>query len=244
MKRLSLRLAAALLLLPINCYAAQPPGKPAATITITVPAGDVQPGDDVDLAVAGVTAADLVPGKIYFLPPENATARCKLVVQWAATGLEPVITFRAKSAGSYRVTLVKALPAEQLLAATAVVVVKGAPPPPDPPDPGPGPGPSPNPPSKPKALVIEEQSQRTAAQAVVLSSLKVRAVFSGGFVVEDKDVRDSKGQTPAKLQPYIDTAVKAGLPYLFIFDDAGKLWKETKLPATVDDTLGLLKKGR
>ena len=221
-------------------WAAETPPAPAPLLIIP-PIGDVLVGDDVDMATQGLTVGDLVPGKVFFLPPESSAARCKLVVQWGTTGLEPVITFRANRAGTYRMTLVKALPAEQLTAATVVVTVKGEGPAPDP---TPGPTPGPNPPAKPKCLVIEEQSQRTAAQAVVLSSQKVRAAFSGGFVVEDKDVKDKTGKTPAGLQPYIDVAVKAGLPYVFVFGDDGKVWKEAKLPATVDAMLGLLKEGK
>ncbi len=250
-RKLFYAMAAALCLLPMSvadppAFSAEPavalqnlPAPKADPIRIVVPA-DMVPGEDYDLPVSGLSVNDLVPGRVLFLPPEATNVRCKLTVVWSLAGLEPQIAFRAKLAGNYRIVIVKSLPQEQLMAAVAIVTVKGDVPPPDPPDP-PGPGPTPK---KPRCLIIEEQSQRTAAQAVVLSSAKVRAAFSGGFVVEDKDVKDASGKTPTALQPFIDTATKAGLPYLFIFGDDGKLWKEGKLPAVADDVLALLKGGK
>ena len=150
MKRLFLLLTTALLLVPVDVnrvVIAQPspadttalttlPTPKADPIKILVPA-DIVPGEDYDIPVMGLSVNDLVPGKVLFLPPESSSARVKLVVQWSLAGLEPVIIFRAKAPGNYRLVIVKSLPNEQLMAAVAVVTVKGDVTPPDPPPPEP-----------------------------------------------------------------------------------------------------------
>jgi hypothetical protein len=221
---------------PYNSFAAEPP-----TITIVVPAVEVLPGDDVDLAVTGVLPADLTPGKIFFLPPENATARCRLTIQWAASGLEPVITFRAKSPGSYRVTLVKAMPTEKLLAATAIVTVGG-------PNPDPFPNPDPVPaPGKLDVLLLQETADVVSlppAQRAILTSLTFRKFLQSkghNFLgCKDKDARDSKGAVPAELAPFFSAA--GGKTPSIVIRYANGIIKVFPLPADEAATTALLTK--
>lgn len=233
-----LLLFAAALLLPLTAWAAEPA---APTITIIVPSGEILPGDDVDLAVTGVLPADLTPGKVFFLPPENATARCKLIIQWSALGQEPVITFRAKSPGAYRVCLVKALPNEKLLAATAVVTVGG--PNPDPfPDPKPDPQPVPG--SRFQVVIIQPESGRTPDQAAVWFAKELREYLTkqGHGPLQPLDLHSKP--VPKELAGVFSSASVAGktLPRLYLATLDGKaIVYEGDPPATVPAFLTLLK---
>lgn len=258
MKRILLALmAAALCLLPINLPAAEPPAAPTAVtaapapkpaapkpvpvtaITIIVPAVEILPGEDYDLSVTGVTPADLTPGKVFFLPPESSLARVKLTVQWTALGLEPVITFRAKSPGSYRVTLVKAVPVEKLLAATAIVVVKGAQP-----DPFPDPDPKPDPaPVKLTAVAIVEETAERSKLPVAQRALIGNATFRQAVEAKGLKFRriDPDDQLPAEWQWAVKAASAKPLPVLAFYD--GAIAKAIPLPADEAAAVKLLTTG-
>ncbi len=127
--------------------------------------------------------------------------------------------------------------------------------PPDPPDP-----PTPQP-QKVTAVVIEESSQRTPAQAsVVLSPTIASWVQAGGhkWYVFDRDaenvgrvpVCDSRGcRTEQRagldpsFKPFFEAARGKPLPRLVIaVQGQGKILSEVALPATASETLALLKK--
>jgi len=127
--------------------------------------------------------------------------------------------------------------------------------PPTPPDP-----PAPQP-QKITAVVIEESSQRTPAQAsVVLSPTIASWVQAGGhkWYVFDRDaentsrvpVCDSRGcRTEQRsgldpsFKPFFDAARGKPLPRLVIaVQGQGKILSEVALPATASETLALLKK--
>jgi hypothetical protein len=103
--------------------------------------------------------------------------------------------------------------------------------------------PTPTPTEAVRALVIEEQSARTAEQGIIYGSQRVRQAFSGGFQVEDKDVKGPDGKTPPALKPFIERAIPRGLPYIYLFDKDGATVREAGLPATVDEVLKF-KEGR
>lgn len=115
------------------------------------------------------------------------------------------------------------------------------------PEPDPDPGPSPNPTPEPVedlwGLIIEESSERTAAQAAVITSVRVRSQLKPGrWNVADKDVKNSRGTQMPNLVPWIERAKRRGLPTLFLHDGKGRALYEGDIPATVDDTIELLKK--
>ena len=118
---------------------------------------------------------------------------------------------------------------------------------PDPPVPTPTPEPEPAP--EPVAplwgvLWIEESRERTAEQAAVIFSEERKLYFESSKLywrIEDKDVTDKDGKTPADLKPYIDRAVKAGTPCLFLIDTGGKILFEGKPPATSSALIALVR---
>jgi hypothetical protein len=102
---------------------------------------------------------------------------------------------------------------------------------PTPPNPGPGPSPNPDDPKPPRPvppfilLWIEETTERTAAQAQAQNDLAIRqALQRAGWQlrVVDKDIRNEKGEPPSDLAPWIEKAVKLGLPRLFVIDKTGR----------------------
>jgi hypothetical protein len=108
--------------------------------------------------------------------------------------------------------------------AAYTITRKDGPTPPTPPIP-----PDPTPVANLWGIVIEETSQRTAEQAVVLTSTKVRDLFKdGGFRVVDKDT-----ETAADVRPYQERAKGQALPVLYLVDTTGKIYYEGAIPKTV-----------
>jgi len=95
--------------------------------------------------------------------------------------------------------------------------------PPVPPEP---PKPEPAPPGPLFGIVIEESSQRTPCQATVMAAPAVRALFTGGLRIVDKDA-------PAGLDKWVQASAGQLLPVLFLTDKKGTVFYKGALPATV-----------
>lgn len=114
----------------------------------------------------------------------------------------------------------------------------------------PEPDPDPDPiPGELWSVVIEETSQRTPQQAQLYASPEARALFgSGRFLVKDKDVVDaSTGETPDRLEWYIERAEKHGFPTLFVVqgpNESGKMHVhyEGDLPDSISEYVKLVEK--
>lgn len=128
---------------------------------------------------------------------------------------------------------------------------------PIPPGPTPPPVPPPVPPVPPPVpvptvlwgIVVEESKERTPAQAVVLTSPKVDALFAankGSFRIVDgwKDDGTKRDLGPA-LDKYRDRSDELKTrPMLFVVDPTGFVYFEGKLPAKVSDVEALVGKIR
>ena len=138
---------------------------------------------------------------------------------------------------------------------TFVVGQVDPPNPPNPPDP-----PAPQP-QKVTAVVIEESSQRTPAQASVVLSPAIAAWVQAGehkWYVFDRDAEkagrvpvcdsrgcrtEERGGLDASFKSFFDAARGKPLPRLVIAaQDKGTILCEVVLPATASETLALLKK--
>jgi hypothetical protein len=121
--------------------------------------------------------------------------------------------------------------------------------------PGPNPGPEPKPDPKPDpvpppvpipteiwAVVVEESSQRTPEQAILLASPKVRDLFAKDhFRIVDKDTAVNPD-----LKPYLDRSTSKTLPLLYVVDGKGSVFYEGPLPATIqaaEELVAKIKKG-
>jgi hypothetical protein len=120
--------------------------------------------------------------------------------------------------------------------------------PPNPPGPSPGPPPEPQPPTPPPPtppfilLWIEESTERTAAQAAAQNDRIIRdALQRAGWTlrVVDKDVTDERGRRPPDLQPWIEKALKLGLPRLFVIDKNGR-YLSYRAPANPQEFIRIL----
>lgn len=199
------------------------------------------------------------PGQFVRVPAKTDGS----IVQWFALdkGLNvfPVDLLRdsktaivtASTPGRYRIMAYTALKDTPSLPAVCVIVVGDAP------DPGPGPGPGPKPDPTPPApipmegfrvlIVTETADKLTAAQTGIIFGEKVRGYLRektakgpGGtpeFRVFDKDV-DATGE--AKHWQDALRRPRTALPWLIISN--GNHGYEGPLPASVDETLTLLKK--
>jgi hypothetical protein len=139
--------------------------------------------------------------------------------------------------------LVDGMPVLKRFIVTVIIKDSPNPPPvpPVPPDP-----PVPPVPAELCAIVVEEQSARTAQQGVVLGSAKVRSAFSL-FRVVDQHVVDGSGKLPADLAPYLTLAAGKTLPYLMIVGKDGTGYWKGAMPTTVDGVLKVvadLRKGQ
>jgi len=110
------------------------------------------------------------------------------------------------------------------------------PPGPDPPDPDP-------PPAKATwCVVVEETSQRTAKQAIILASQDVRGCFARErFGVIDKDVKDENGNVPERFKPYLDGANGKNLPWMFLVDNNGNVLFQGEMPDSVVSMMDRIK---
>jgi len=138
----------------------------------------------------------------------------------------------------------------------AYIVFDGQPIPPGPTPPPVPPVPPPVPPPIPVptvlfGIVVEETKERTPAQAVVLTSPKVDALFAankGSFRIVDgwKPDGTKRDHGPA-LNKYRDRSDELKVrPMLFVVDPPGFVYAEVKLPAKVADVevlVGKIRKG-
>lgn len=137
-----------------------------------------------------------------------------------------------------------------------VSITVGTPTPP-PPDPGPGPGPGPPPSPAPipvagfRVLMVYESadlSKMPAAQQVILYSKPVRDYLNAKCIMGPDNKthdwriwdRDSDTSNESALWQAAMKRPRASVPWIIISD--GKKGYEGPLPATVDETLALLKK--
>lgn len=91
------------------------------------------------------------------------------------------------------------------------------------PQPEPKPSPRPTPPFV--ILWIEESTERTPQQAAAQNDAAIRrAIAQAGWTlrVVDKDVCNEDGVTPPDLKPWIEDAIKHGLPQLYVVDKSGR----------------------
>lgn len=148
--------------------------------------------------------------------------------------------FWALSPGEYLITgVVIDWEARRVRPLSKTVVVKGDPQPDPQPDPEPGPAPA----RELWAVVVEESSQRTPAQARVILSARVRGSFKAGrFKVADRDVLDRGGQMPSDMVFYIGHAAGKPLPRLYLVDEKEHCWFQGDMPETVDAMVALVSK--
>jgi hypothetical protein len=93
-------------------------------------------------------------------------------------------------------------------------------------------------------LWIEESKARTTDQAAVIFADERKLYFETAklvFRVEDKDATDKDDKTTADLKPYIDKAIKAGLPCLFVIATDGKIAYQGPPPATSSALVALMR---
>lgn len=133
---------------------------------------------------------------------------------------------------------------------SVIATVNGAPVPPVPPVPPTPPIPPPVPvPTTLFGIVVEESKERTPAQAVVLLSPKVGALFKadgGQFRIVDPWADDgSRRDVGVAMRPYVVRAEALKIkPYLFIVSPDGTVYSEGLLPAKVADVETLVVKIR
>lgn len=118
---------------------------------------------------------------------------------------------------------------------------------PDPPEPGPAP-PTPTPPVDVKnlwLLVIEETAEAGERRGQLFASKELadRMKARGHkWRVVDKDAKDSRGQVPSDLKPWLDRAKGKRLPRLYLITPEGQIVFEGDLPTTAKGLLEQLQK--
>lgn len=120
-------------------------------------------------------------------------------------------------------------------------VVIGAPTPPKPPDP---PGPV-NPVVKGWVVIIEETVDLAESRGRLFANADLSAYLNAkkwSLRTADKDARDSEGNVPKDLKPFIDRATGKGYPQLYVVDQDGGVRHEGALPKEPADILAILKK--
>ena len=96
-----------------------------------------------------------------------------------------------------------------------------------------------------RGMIIEESSDRTAQQAAIIVSTKLKSQFEPQhWRVWDINAKDSGGNTPAGMQPWFGLAKKVGLPALFLYDRNGTVAFKGPLPSTLDETLAVIAEHR
>jgi hypothetical protein len=187
--------------------------------------------------------------KLYYA---LAAALLLLPIQlWAADGIQPGRGFKVPFIVDGKAVLNRAVVVGDVLTVTyvkgddlAVLSFKLVPVDDPFPNPDPNPDPNPTPDVNLWGVVVEETSERTPAQAVILTSQPVRELFAGTrFRVLDKDQ-----VVPDSLKPYIARAKvltadgKKKLPLLFLVAQSGAVLYEDALPADVAATTALVNK--
>jgi len=92
-------------------------------------------------------------------------------------------------------------------------------------------------------VVVEETSTPFRNRVAVRDALIRRAQEKGHtFVAIDQDIKDERGQTPAKFKHALEQAAGKKLPYVAVYDDKGKFLGGEPLPTDPADALGAVKK--
>ena len=169
----------------------------------------------------------------YLAPSEKTTPPNIFVTDSAGVVVDaPQIAALAGSQpGSYAITTWET---GKKVESLSVVIGDGVGPGPQPkPEPKPEPKPQPKP-SELWCVIVEESHDRTPAQAAVILSTKFRAIFADKrFRVVDKDKGD------ADCAAYIQRAVGAKLPQIYIVSPAGDILHEGPLPTSEADAVAL-----
>ena len=199
-------------------------------IEIAEPPANVQPGDDVDLAVSGLAFSDLEGANIEFFPKEKV--RVKGVWNW---GAGPEIEFRARLPGKYQIHVCATIDGKHEHDTIEIVVGEGDDPIPPPP------------PSLSQVVVVEEASDplkykyfpiiKDSAWRNHLRREKIP------FNVVDQNLPDHQTVTP-EIAVSIKAAQEAGLPSVVFLDDGNKVIEVFPLPSTPRGMLDLMKGGK
>lgn len=106
--------------------------------------------------------------------------------------------------------------------------------PPNPPEPGPNPnpGPRPQPLSQLWIVIVEESKDAAKDRGKMFQDRKLAERISAKnhkLRILDKDVRDSRGNVPKDVQPWIERAKSKKLPWLFLINQSGEILHEGEL---------------
>jgi len=167
--------------------------------------------------------------------PEAGTA-VRPVLTWSG---EPLLLFRARTPGQYRLLIVVPVSADRLIVAKKVIQV-GTPQPKPKPDPGPQPDPQPKPYRELWMLVVEERLDRTPQTAAIVLAPELRRLLSDRVRLLDKDVLDRADQVPGWAKKWLELAKGKPLPYLFLFTEHGEVLWEGPLPKTLAEVRALI----
>lgn len=236
--------AAILCLLPVYAPGQSSDITPAsptagATLDLVGPAGSIQPGEDAELRLAGLTLDELQAaqdrGNFDLTAWPLAGLRLRSYYDWMDRTLK--LDFRARDPGEYLVKLHLVRAGAQEIAAVVVTVDGKQEPPPNPPVPPVPPGPR-------HLVVIEETAHRSMAIAEALKSRPLTEYLKANrhtLYLTDQHGRNEAGVAPAAYAPYLERAKGKTLPILFIVggSDAEVLF-EAAPPATPDGWIDLL----
>lgn len=115
------------------------------------------------------------------------------------------------------------------------------------PNPDPDPDPDPQPPGHRFVLVVRESAQQSAAMAETLMGLRAYLLLQGHqYRIEDPQLPDSSGKTPAWFQDYLNRIAKAKVPLPALIvcapGDAGnEVLAIVPLPANSADAIAVVK---
>ena len=187
-----------------------------------------------DYAIRGLSLEQAKTAYVDVWPEAGTTIRP--VLTWAG---EPLLLFRARAPGQYRLLVVVPVSADRLVVAKKVIQV-GTPQPEPKPDPGPQPEPQPKPYRELWLLVVEERLDRTPQTAAIVLAPELRRLLSDRVRLLDKDVLDKADNVPNWARKWLDLAKGKPLPYLFLFTEHGEVLWEGPLPKTLAEVRALI----
>jgi len=191
-------------------------------------------GEYGDYAVRGLSLEQAKAAYVDVWPEAGTTVRP--VVTWSG---EPLLLFRARTPGQYRLLVAVPVSADRLIVAKTVIQV-GTPQPEPKPDPGPQPEPQPKPYRELWMLVVEERLDRTPQTAAIVLAPELRRLLSDRVRLLDKDVLDRSDQVPGWAKKWLELAKGKRLPYLFLFTEHGEVLWEGQLPKTLAEVRALI----
>jgi hypothetical protein len=187
-----------------------------------------------DYAIRGLTLDQAKTAYVDVWPEAGTTIRP--VLTWSG---EPLLLFRARAPGQYRLLVAVPVSADRLIVAKKVIQV-GTPQPEPKPDPGPQPDPQPKPYRELWMLVVEERLDRTPQTAAIVLAPELRRLLSDRVRLLDKDVLDRSDQVPGWAKKWLELAKGKRLPYLFLFTEHGEVLWEGQLPKTLAEVRALI----